>query len=395
MVKKKLGHYRFKTNLVKHVVFILSILVALQQRASAQVYPLFGPEKPVTITGLTFDAMEPFISTDGNTLFFNSLNSGGNTNLYYATKVNDTTFTYIGLVGGAYDPSPAHLDAVASLDTLNNFFWVSLRNYPAVFDNLHRGIYSGGNVTNITRVHGDFNIYTPGWLIMDAAVSFQGDKLYFCNAFFNNCPFGMPCEAKLGVAQQVNDSTFNRTANTDAVFSNVNDTSYIVYAPQVTRNGLELYFTRILKTTVNSEICVAVRNSVNDTFSLPMVIHSNNGFVPEAATPTTDGQKIYYHQKDGSGIFHIYLRYKTGTTGIVEQTATSQLRLYPNPVHDVLTVVLPNEKEFMLSIYSLAGQELYKTTTSTTIDISTLAKGIYFLNVKQGEQSQTIKLIKN
>jgi hypothetical protein len=230
---------------------------------------------------------------------------------------------------------------------------------------------------------------------MDAAINYQGDKLYFCNAFFNSCAFGMPCDAKLGVAQQVNDSTFNRLPNSDALFSNVNDTNYIVYAPQVTRNGLELYFTRILKTTINSEICVAVRNNVNDTFSSPMVIHSNPGFVPEAATPTTDGQKIYYHQKDGSGIFHMYLRYKTGTTGMQEQTNAQQLSVYPNPANDFLSVVLSEPAEhFTISIHSLQGQELCKTSGSTSIDISTLPNGIYFLTVKQNDKSTTTRIIK-
>lgn len=101
---------------------LITLLVVLSTWCQAQFYPPFGPEIKVNITGLSFDAMEPFISADGNTLFFNSLNSGGNTNLYYASKVDDTTFTFEGLVEGTYDPTPDHLDAVASLDSLNNFF---------------------------------------------------------------------------------------------------------------------------------------------------------------------------------------------------------------------------------------------------------------------------------
>ncbi len=34
-------------------------------------YPSFGSEIAVTISGLSFDAMKPFISPDGNCLFFN------------------------------------------------------------------------------------------------------------------------------------------------------------------------------------------------------------------------------------------------------------------------------------------------------------------------------------
>ena len=54
--------------------------------------PIYGGEKTVTINGLTFDAMEPQLSTDGNALFFNSLNDGITTSLHYAARVNDTTF---------------------------------------------------------------------------------------------------------------------------------------------------------------------------------------------------------------------------------------------------------------------------------------------------------------
>ena len=57
------------------------------------IYPSFGLEIDVTINGLSFDAMEPFISADGNYLFFNNKNDGIDTKLFYATKINDSTFT--------------------------------------------------------------------------------------------------------------------------------------------------------------------------------------------------------------------------------------------------------------------------------------------------------------
>jgi hypothetical protein len=388
---------------MKIKILILATLTNLNHYIFSQSYPTFGPEKYVTITGLTFDAMEPFISSDGNTLFFNSLNSGGNTNLYYATRVNDTTFTFIGMVGGAYDPSPNHLDGVASLDSLNNLFWVSVRDYPSHMENLHRGIYSGGNVTNITRVYGNFNIYTYnypfGWLIMDAAINHQGDLLYYCNSkfdFSNTTCVGVPCESKIGVAQKINDSTFNKLTYSDAIFSNINDIhNYIVYAPQVTKDGLELYYTRLQKNTNNTEICVSVRNSIVDTFNLPMVIHSNPGFVPEAASPGTDKQKIYYHQKDGTGIFHIYLRYRTVATGVNENINTENIKVYPNPTNKILNIILSNPAEhFTITVYSSPGQELYKTSNTTSIDISNFANGIYFLTVRQNDRKWTTKIVK-
>lgn len=382
---------------------IILFLTGFVQQAFSQTYPTFGTEIKITINGLTFDAMEPFISLDGNTLFFNSLNSGGNTNLYYATKVNDTTFTYVGLVGGTYDSLPNHLDAVASLDSLNNFFWTSLRGYPSILENLHRGVYSNGNISNITRVYGNFNIYNfnyPfGWLIMDAAINSDGNLLYFCNAkfdFSNTTCVGIPCESKMGVAQKVNDSTFNKLTNSDAIFSNLNDTiNYIVYAPQVTTDGLELYYTRLLKNTFNTEICVSVRNSVADTFSLPTVVHSNIGFFPEAASPSSDKQRIYYHQKDGTGFFHLYLRYRTGTTGIYEHSKSKNIKVFPNPTNNIFNIDLPNSKEsFSLAVYSSHGKELFRIFNNTSVDISNLPNGIYFLTIIQSDKIWRTKMVK-
>lgn len=361
----------------------------------SQNYPLFGPEKKVTINGLSLDAMEPFISKDGQTLFFNSLNSGGNTNLYYATRVNDTLFNYVGLINGCYDPTPNHLDGVASLDSSNTFYWVSLRNYPAQIENLHKGVYSSGTVGGIKRVYGDFNIVSPGWLIMDAAISHQGNLLYYCNAYFNACAFGMPCKARLGVAQQVNDTTFNKLSLTDTIFSNVNDTNYIVYAPQVTEGGLELYFTRILKSTVNSEICVSVRNTNNGKFSLPTVIHSNLGFVPEAASPTLDKQKIYYHQKENSGLFRIYLRYRAGLTSVEEFKASPKYSVFPNPGNETINVLLPYPNEpFVISLSSSCGQVECRTESATKLDLKDFAKGLYFLTIEQKGRVYSLKLLK-
>lgn len=375
--------------------FVFLILAFSYREAFSQVYPTFGTPQKISIAGLTFDAMEPFISPDGNTLFFNSLNSGGNTNLYYALRVNDSLFTYVGIVNGTYDPSANHLDAVASMDSLNNFFWISLRDYPANYDNLHKGNYSTGTVSAISRVHGDFNIYVPGWLIMDGTINYNGNFLYYNNAYFNNCSFGMPCEARIGIAQKVNDSTFNKLINTDALLSNVNDTNYIVYAPQITKDGLELYFTRILKTTVNSEICVSVRSSVNDTFSLPSVLYTNLYYIPEAATLTTDKQKLYFHQKDSSGIFHIYLCYRTSSTGLPELNSENQKNIYPNPLSDNLHVQLTDpSSNFRIEVYTIQGELMYETKEKLIIDFSEFANGVYFLSFTQQNKTQFLKIIK-
>ena len=379
------------------IVFIQCLLFHFT--SIAQVFPSLGQEKLVTINGLTFDAMEPFLSNDENILFFNSLNAGGNTNLHYSQRVDDSTFTYVGLVDGTVDTSSNHLDAVASMDSTNLFYWVSLRNYPNIIENLHSGYFDGSNVSNVKRVYGNFNIPSIGWIIMDAAVSHGGSLLYYCNAYFdfinNSCGAGIPCSASIGVAQKINDSTFNKLPNTNAIFTQVNDTNYLVYAPQVSHDGLELYFTRLLKNTFNTQVCVAVRNSINDNFSTPQIIHQNNGFAPEGPTINANKTKLYYHQKDGTGIHKIYLRYRTNSVGKAETKMENKLLVYPNPVNEQLNLIIDvPEKEIALSLYSLDGRILYSCQQQKSIDFSEFIKGVYFMEVRTENTIYFHKIIK-
>lgn len=370
---------------------LLSFALAIGSAyAYSQTYPTFGSEKPVAVTGLTFDAMEPFLSADGNYMFFNSLNDGVNTGLYYATRVNDTTFTYIGQVGGVNYPAP-HLDAVASMDSLNNFYWVTTHNYPGTMDNFCHGTFNSGNVTDTGRVHGNIYLYAPGWIIMDAGINYSGNLVYYCNAYFNSC--NIPCWSTIGVAAKINDSTFAKLPSSDVNLQFVNDTNYINYAPAITKDELELYYTRILRSNpVQSDICVAVRSTPTANFSAPLVIYSS-GDIPEAPTLSADKTRMYYHKKDGA-IFKLFMRYRTNSTGIGEHEIKN-ITVYPNPSGNLVTVNLPFvNKNYCIEVYSFTGQLVAKTTDTTTIDISGFTEGIYTIKVHQDNKSWISKIVK-
>ncbi|MBS7787108.1 PD40 domain-containing protein [Flavobacterium sp. CYK-55] len=270
----------------------------------------FGPELPVTISGLTTAAMEPFISPDGNTLFFNNLNDGINTQLFYATRVDEQHFVFVGALSGANQPASPRLDAVADLDGQGNFYWTSTRDYPAELDNLFRGDFSAGVLSNLERVHGNFNKNTPGWLVMDHGISADGQFLYFNNARFDDAHCIGPCETEIGLAQKVNATTFNRVANSEVLLAQVNQTQYINYAPCISADQRELYFTRYLKGSLPSvplfEVCVALRGSTQEAFAAPKVLFSDAQFI-EAPSLTADGQVMYYHKKVGD-VYRIMMR---------------------------------------------------------------------------------------
>lgn len=282
--------------------------------ASQPTYPAFGAEITVRIQGLSFDAMEPFVSADGTYLFFNSLNDGIDTKLYYATKINDSTFQFEGALTGTNQAANPQLNAVADLDASGNFYWTSTRDYPAELRNLFQGKFSGGNVTEIRRVQGNFYKNLPGWLVMDHGVSTDGEFLYFNNARFDGSACQGPCETELGVARKVNDSTFTTLANSHEILQNIQDPDYIYYAPCISSDNLELYYTRYLKGALTPgtlfEICVAVRNAPTGIFSSPRVLFSEAiANLIEAPTLTTDKRLMYYHRKI-PGSHQIVMRYR-------------------------------------------------------------------------------------
>lgn len=283
--------------------------------AESLLYPAFGSEREVTINGLSFDAMEPFISSNGNYLLFNNLNDGINTKLYYALKVNDSTFTYVGELTGANQTTTPHLDAVADMDANGNFYWTSTRDYPTELNNLFRGNFNDGTVSDIERVQGDFNMNTPGWLVMDHGISTDGQFLYFNNARFDEANCLGPCETIIGVAQKNNASEFSTLPNSASILQNINDPAYIYYAPCISSDNLELYYTRYLKGEITSstvfEICVAVRDKSSSEFSIPKVLFSEViADLIEAPTLTVDKKIIYYHRKTADS-HKIMMRYRT------------------------------------------------------------------------------------
>jgi hypothetical protein len=279
------------------------------------IYPTFGPEIDVTINGLSFDPMEPFISANGNYLFFNNLNDGINTKLYYAAKVNDSTFNYVGEINGTNQVTSPHLDAVADMASNGDFYWTSTRNYPTELNNLFYGNFNNGNVSDIERVQGDFNMNTPGWLVMDHGISLDGQYLYYNNARFDDTNCTGACETTLGIAQKESTATFNTIPNSEEILQNINNSNYIYYAPCISSDNLELYYTRYLKDNITAatlfEICVTIRSDSNAVFSIPKVLFSETiSNLIEAPTLTLDKEIMYYHQKT-SNSHRIVMRYRS------------------------------------------------------------------------------------
>ena len=116
----------------------------------------FTTPTPVTINGYADSAMEPSISRDGQFLFFND--SANNKQIYYASRVDDITFDFVGPVGGNVNSASTN-QQTPSLDSSNNFYFTSNRSYNPFagnFETVFGGTFNPatGTVNGVTTITG-------------------------------------------------------------------------------------------------------------------------------------------------------------------------------------------------------------------------------------------------
>ena len=280
---------------------VLAMLSACGSSSSPQQatnYTAFGNPELVTVTGYSGDIMEPFISRDGTTLFFN--NNGSNKDIYYATYVNATTFNYVGPISAI---NTSFVEGTPTLDVNNKFYYVSTANYnpPTTYDTLYSGTWNGSTVTGSAALPG-LAITTPGYVNFDIEVSPDGSTIYFDDGVFSGKSY--PDSANIAIAVD-SGSGFARIPDSATIMANVN-TADLEYAPAISADELELFFTRLDLNTLQTGIYRATRTDTSSPFGMPQLVSAITGFV-EGPALSPDEKSLYYHRLNStSGIFELY-----------------------------------------------------------------------------------------
>lgn len=262
-------------------------------------FGVFTNPEPVTIQGYSQDAMEPFISPDGKYLFFNNSNAPTvDTNLYYATRIDDVTFQFQGEIGGVNSTA---LDAVASIDNSGTFYFVSTRSYAQTFSTIYSGMFSNGSVSNVAIVPG-ISKNKLGDVNFDQCISPDGSTLYFVDGVFTGG--SVPQRASIAIAKRKGDH-FVRLKNSADLMRKIN-TRALNYAPDISKSRLEFFFTRIpgRPPVPPPVIYTATRSSISKPFGKPHKIEAITGFA-EAPALSPDEKSLYYHL-NVNGTFVIY-----------------------------------------------------------------------------------------
>ena len=250
----------------------------------------FADARCARIVGYDDDAMEPFLTRDGQYLLFNSSNAPGkNTELHFARVRDELTFEYVGALRGANTPV---LDGVPTVTANGELFFVSIRSYEATRSSIYRGRFLHGTVDGVALVEGLPR--EPSIVHFDVEVTADGSALYYARGLFRGGP--VPEAADLQVAVRSGE-TYVRSDARSAALATVNTPSALEYAAALSPDERELFFTRLVGT--QPTIYRAVRPTKDAVFEPPARIAAITGFV-EAPTLSADGQRLYYHQRVGS-----------------------------------------------------------------------------------------------
>jgi pimeloyl-ACP methyl ester carboxylesterase len=88
------------------------------------------------------------------------------------------------------------------------------------------------------------------------------------------------------------------------------------------------------------------------------------------------------------------------SSGFGKYENLNELKISPNPTHGLLTISLKNQEALIIEVYDVIGSKIrtfsLSNSNQTTIDVSELTNGIYFISVKNKIKNiKTIKFVKD
>lgn len=106
------------------------------------------------------------------------------------------------------------------------------------------------------------------------------------------------------------------------------------------------------------------------------------------------------YAKDMNGTSSNIVRKSIATSHVaVSEIMASDISIYPNPADNIINIVLhENEENAIIEIFDSLGRSIYKSSKSvskeTSIDISGLNDGVYFIKISSGDREYMQKIVK-
>jgi hypothetical protein len=264
-------------------------------------------------TGSFQNVQEPFISRDGQYLFFNTAETERHKDLLFAKwDVDQSAFIFQGEIQAVNTADS--IEANPTMDENFNFFYIDNTAIPAWIGS---GIFQPGSMslTSGVSISGPPNIELSGstaTVNMGVEVSSDGDTLYFSRAVFLNAgqPNQMISASDILFAKKIGNVFVYDEAVANSIMQNINTSEDLEYAACISEDELEFFFTRLVASTItdatpDSQIMRAVRTDSSEPFSIPLPVNGIPNHSKFVEAPTIFGNTLYYHQFD-NGVAKLY-----------------------------------------------------------------------------------------
>jgi len=279
---------------MRWAILVLALTGACAQAPPPEAPPWAAYQNPqrVVIEGYDGDAMEPFLSRDGEFLFFNNSNEPGEqTDLHWAARIDDLTFRYRGPAQGV---NSAALDGVATMSADGRLCFISPRSYEETMSTVFCGDWDGGAVSS-AALQRDVSVRVRGRVVFDVEISADGGALIVADGAFRGG--AVPASADLRFAAW-RDGAFHLSPENEATFAALN-TEALEYAAALSVDERTIAFTRAEGRApfIRTSIWIARRDAPEAPFGAPVRIAAIAGGVVEGPTFSPDDDAIYYHRK--------------------------------------------------------------------------------------------------
>lgn len=253
----------------------------------------FAGPFPVQIAGYAGDAMEPFLTRNGQYLLFNNRNNpADSTDLHIARRLSDSTFTYLGPLAPL---NSAVLDGVPAGAADGTLYFVSVRSYGVTFATIHRATLTGGTPSAPALVP---SITTGGGGLVDFDVDVSADGVHLTVARGRFTGGAVPETADF-VLYQSAGAGFTLSPASAVTYAAIN-TPALEYAAATSDDGLLFSFTRLEPATGSlPTLWVSRRASTSAPWGPPLRVRGPVGMV-EAGTWSPDGRTLYFHALAGN-----------------------------------------------------------------------------------------------
>jgi hypothetical protein len=136
-----------------------------------------------------------------------------------------------------------------------------------------------------------------------------------------------------------------------------------------------------------------------DANSDPQVLLGSHNWSTSAETKNDENTLIVHDANIANQYFQAFAYIYNLAGGLflpnlsANQISLNQLTIYPTITSDFINIVNPDNKKYSYSIYNCLGQKIQSDFTSSKVDLSNNAKGLYIVNLLFENQIKTFKII--